>query len=43
LMSTCSWSLFGSIFQKLLLKHTKSFNIMMAVLLVCSASSIVIT
>lgn len=42
-MSTCSWSLFGSIFQKLLLKHTKSFNIIMAVLLVCSAISIVIT
>ena len=42
LMSTFSWSLFGSMFQKLLLKHTKSFNFIMAVLLVFSAFSIVI-
>ncbi|EJQ12620.1 hypothetical protein IE3_03029 [Bacillus cereus BAG3X2-1] len=42
LMSTFSWSLFGSMFQKLLLKHTQLFNIIMAVLLVFSAISIVI-
>ncbi|MCC2464149.1 lysine transporter LysE, partial [Bacillus mobilis] len=36
------WSLFGSMFQKLLLKHMKSFNIIMAVLLVFSAISIVV-
>ncbi|WP_324647968.1 LysE family transporter, partial [Bacillus paranthracis] len=41
LMSTFSWTLFGSMFQKLLLKHTKSFNIIMAVLLVFSALSII--
>ncbi|WP_264448985.1 LysE family translocator [Bacillus cereus] len=42
LMSTFSWSLFGSIFQKLLVKHNQLFNIIMAVLLVFSAISIVI-
>ncbi|MGW5953174.1 LysE family translocator [Bacillus mycoides] len=42
LMSTFSWSLFGSMFQKLLLKHNQFFNIIMAVLLVFSAISIVI-
>ncbi len=42
LMSTFSWSLFGSIFQKLLVKHNQLFNIIMAVLLVFSAVSIVI-
>ncbi|MBK5432537.1 LysE family translocator [Bacillus sp. TH25] len=42
LMSTFSWSLFGSIFQKLLLKHNQFFNIIMAVLLIFSAISIVI-
>jgi len=42
LMSTCSWSLFGSIFQKLLIKHNQLFNIIMAVLLVFSPVSIVI-
>ncbi|MGG0458652.1 LysE family translocator [Bacillus mycoides] len=42
LMSTFSWSLFGSMFQKLLLKHNRIFNIIMAVLLVFSAISIVI-
>jgi len=40
LMSTFSWSLFGSIFQKLLLQYRKQFNIMMAVLLVYSAITI---
>ena len=42
LMSTFSWCLFGSMFQKLLLKHNRTFNIIMAVLLVFSAISIVI-
>lgn len=42
LLSTFSWSLFGSMFQKLLLKHNQLFNIIMAVLLVFSAISIVI-
>ncbi|QWH17690.1 lysine transporter LysE [Bacillus mycoides] len=42
LMSTFSWSLFGSMFQKLLLKHNQFFNIIMAVLLIFSAISIVI-
>ncbi|WP_336766160.1 LysE family translocator [Bacillus cereus] len=42
LLSTFSWSLFGSIFQKLLVKHNQLFNIIMAVLLVFSAVSIVI-
>ncbi|MEX0137405.1 LysE family translocator [Bacillus nitratireducens] len=42
LMSTFSWCLFGSMFQKLLLKHNRIFNIIMAVLLVFSAISIII-
>ncbi|PQZ52407.1 lysine transporter LysE [Bacillus sp. MYb209] len=42
LMSTFSWCLFGTMFQKLLLKHNRTFNIIMAVLLVFSAISIVI-
>ncbi|MDM5239244.1 lysine transporter LysE [Bacillus cereus] len=42
LMSTFSWSLFGSMFQKILLKHNQLFNIIMAILLVFSAISIVI-
>ncbi|EJV72719.1 MULTISPECIES: LysE family translocator [Bacillus cereus group] len=42
LMSTFSWCLFGSMFQKLLLKHNRMFNIIMAVLLVFSAISIII-
>ncbi len=42
LLSTFSWSLFGSIFQKLLVKHNQLFNMIMAVLLVFSAVSIVI-
>lgn len=41
LLSTFSWSLFGSMFQKLLLKHNQLFNIIMAVLLVFSAVPIV--
>lgn len=42
LMSTFSWSLFGSIFQKLLLQYRQQFNIIMAVLLVYSAFSILV-
>ncbi|MEC3435004.1 LysE family transporter, partial [Bacillus cereus] len=42
LLSTFSWSLFGSMFQKILLKHNQLFNIIMAVLLIFSAISIVI-
>lgn len=42
LLSTFSWSLFGSIFQKILVKNNQLFNIIMAVLLVFSAVSIVI-
>ncbi|MGM1047559.1 MAG: LysE family transporter [Bacillota bacterium] len=39
-MSTFSWSLFGSIFQKFLLQYRQQFNIIMAVLLVYNAFSI---
>lgn len=39
-MSTFCWSLFGSIFQKLLLQYRKQFNLIMAALLVYSALSI---
>ncbi|MBE1556755.1 LysE family transporter [Sporosarcina limicola] len=41
-MSTFSWSLFGSIFQKLLLQYRQQFNIIMAILLVYSAFSILV-
>lgn len=41
-MSTFSWSLFGSMFQKLLLQYRKPFNIIMAALLVYSAFSILV-
>ncbi|MEI2463512.1 LysE family transporter [Niallia taxi] len=41
-LSTFSWSLFGSIFQKLLSKYKSQFNIVMALLLVYSAISILI-
>ncbi|MGM7637175.1 LysE family transporter [Bacillus sp. Hm123] len=41
-MSTFSWSLFGSMFQKFLLQYRKPFNLMMAILLVYSAVSILI-
>ena len=40
--STFSWSLFGSIFQKLLIQYRKQFNIVMAALLVYSAFSILV-
>lgn len=40
ILSTCSWSLFGSVFQKFLSTYKKQFNIAMALLLVYSAVSI---
>ncbi len=39
-LSTFSWSLFGSMFQKFLSKYKNQFNIVMALLLVYSAISI---
>ncbi|MGE7623428.1 LysE family transporter [Viridibacillus sp. NPDC096237] len=42
LLSTFSWSLFGSIFQKYLLHNRQQFNIVMAVLLLYSAFSILV-
>lgn len=41
-MSTSSWSLFGSVFQKFLTKYRTQFNAVMALLLVYSAVSIFI-
>lgn len=41
-MSTSSWSLFGSVFQKFLSKYRSQFNVVMALLLVYSAISIFI-
>jgi threonine/homoserine/homoserine lactone efflux protein len=41
-MSTFSWSLFGSIFQKFLATYRTAFNVTMALLLVYSALSILI-
>jgi len=40
-MSTFSWALSGSIFQKLLSRYRKPFNVAMALLLVYSAVSII--
>jgi len=42
IMSTFSWALFGSAFQKILLQYRQSFNIVMALLLVYSAISILV-
>ncbi|MEK5038375.1 LysE family transporter [Sporosarcina sp. FSL K6-3457] len=42
ILSTGSWSLFGSIFQKFLAKYRQQFNVVMALLLVYSAVSIFI-
>ncbi len=42
ILSTASWSLFGSVFQKFLSKYRQQFNIVMALLLVYSAMSIFI-
>ncbi|NYF24801.1 LysE family transporter [Sporosarcina sp. JAI121] len=41
-LSTSTWSLFGSIFQKFLSKYRNQFNIVMALLLVYSAVSILV-
>lgn len=41
-ISSSSWSLFGSIFQKFLAKYRQTFNIIMALLLVYSAISIIL-
>lgn len=41
-MSTFSWSLFGSVFQKFISKYRRQFNIVMALLLVYSAVSILV-
>ncbi|WP_318614618.1 LysE family transporter [Sporosarcina sp. YIM B06819] len=40
ILSTGSWSLFGSVFQKFLSKYRQQFNVVMALLLVYSAVSI---
>jgi len=42
LLSTCSWSLFGSFFQKVFFKHQKKINILMALSLVYCAVSLLI-
>lgn len=42
IMSSCSWSLFGSVFQKLLFNYRKQFNVVMGLLLMYSAVSIFI-
>lgn len=39
-VGTCCWSLFGSVFQKVLVKHYKVFNTVMALLLVYCAISL---
>ncbi|HHZ00386.1 MAG TPA: LysE family transporter [Tissierellia bacterium] len=39
LMSTCSWAMFGAVFQKFLIKNHKAVNVIMALLLVyCTLS-----
>lgn len=38
-LSTCSWAMFGSVFQKFLVKNEKTVNIIMALLLIYSAVS----
>lgn len=40
LSATFCWAIFGSIFQKILVKHEKSFNIIMSLLLVYCAVSL---
>lgn len=42
LLSACTWSLFGSVFQQYLIKYERVFNVVMALLLVYSAISIAI-
>ncbi|WP_057913574.1 LysE family transporter [Peribacillus muralis] len=41
-LSTMSWSMFGSLFQRFLTKYSRQFNITMALLLVYSAISILV-
>jgi cysteine/O-acetylserine efflux protein len=41
-IATCCWSLFGSVFQKLLFKNDKAINTVMAILLVYCAISLFI-
>ncbi|MCK1993787.1 LysE family transporter [Peribacillus muralis] len=41
-LSTMSWSMFGSLFQRFLTKYSRQFNIIMALLLVYSAISILV-
>jgi len=38
-MSTCSWAMFGAVFQKFLIKNHKAVNLIMALLLVYCALS----
>lgn len=40
LVSTCSWSAFGAVFQSFIAKHQQAFNIVMALLLVYCAVSL---
>ncbi len=42
-VATCCWSLFGSVFQKFLVKNYKVVNIVMALLLVYCAVSLVLS
>jgi cysteine/O-acetylserine efflux protein len=39
-LATSCWAMFGAMFQKLLSKYKKPFNIMMALLLIYSALSV---
>lgn len=39
-VSTCSWALFGTMFQRILKKHYAAFNTVMAILLLYTAFSI---
>jgi cysteine/O-acetylserine efflux protein len=39
-VATCCWSLFGSIFQRLLMEHDRAINIAMTVLLIYCAASL---
>lgn len=41
-LSTMSWSVFGSLFQRFLKKYRSQFNLIMALLLVYSAISILV-
>jgi len=39
-VSTCTWSLFGSVFQRFLVKNDRLFNGVMALLLIYCAVSL---